>query len=331
MAVVSIIMPCYNAADYLADCIDSIINQSFSDWELLVTDDFSTDSSMEILKSYEGKDDRIKVLKNTEKGIISALQMGYRISEGKYITRMDADDLMSKEKLELMVASLESDNQSIVVGEVKYFATGKELSEGYVKYADWLNGLIAKSTHYYNVYRECVVPSPCWMMDRQLFEKVGGFKGYGYPEDYDLVFRLYQYNIPIKGIRKVLHHWRDHGQRASRNDENYTDQAFVPIKVHYFKKLDWKGGKVVLWGAGQAGKAVARELQKQEVPFYWVTDNPKKIGKHIYDVKLLSVEELAQWNHLQVITAIRSRGFEQAFDDVKRSFSNQRHLFYRFH
>ena len=82
--LISILTPVKNTAPYLSGCIDSILNQSNSKWELLAVDDFSTDNTFQILQSFERKDSRIKAFKNAEKGIIPALQLG-----------------LSKEKIEL--------------------------------------------------------------------------------------------------------------------------------------------------------------------------------------------------------------------------------------
>ena len=95
-------MPVYNAQDFLIETIDSILNQSNSNWELLAVDDFSTDNSFQILQSFERKDSRIKAFKNAEKGIIPALQLAYIQSNGVLISRMDADDLMPIDKLKYL-------------------------------------------------------------------------------------------------------------------------------------------------------------------------------------------------------------------------------------
>ena len=97
---ISILMPVKNADQFLEECLNSIVQQSFSDWELIAIDDHSTDSSYEILGEYQKKDGRIKVFKNQKNGIIHALRGALERSNGSYITRMDADDIMANIKLE---------------------------------------------------------------------------------------------------------------------------------------------------------------------------------------------------------------------------------------
>ena len=95
---ISIVMPVYNSALYLKECMDSIISQSFKDFELIVLDDGSTDNSVEILQSY--KDSRIQLVL-CEHDFIRTLNRGINMAKGKYIARMDADDIMCTNRLEV--------------------------------------------------------------------------------------------------------------------------------------------------------------------------------------------------------------------------------------
>src|SRR5690606_32129080 len=97
--LVSIIMPVKNTSAYLEACLNSVLQQSEPNWELIAVDDHSTDDSKAILHKYAANDARIKVLENTAKGIIPALQLAYSKSSGECITRMDSDDIMVPEKL----------------------------------------------------------------------------------------------------------------------------------------------------------------------------------------------------------------------------------------
>lgn len=95
---VSIVLPMYNAAEYIKECVDSILMQTYSDFELLIIDDGSTDDSVEILEKYD--DQRIRLIKN-EHNFIASLNLGLKESRGKYIARMDADDKMKPHRLEM--------------------------------------------------------------------------------------------------------------------------------------------------------------------------------------------------------------------------------------
>ncbi|MBN2857345.1 MAG: glycosyltransferase family 2 protein [Candidatus Delongbacteria bacterium] len=98
---ISVIMSVYNAEPFLAEAIESILGQSFSDFEFIITNDASTDGSLEILSNYSKKDDRIILLRNLEnRGLAANLNRMIEIAEGKYIARMDADDISLPERLQ---------------------------------------------------------------------------------------------------------------------------------------------------------------------------------------------------------------------------------------
>lgn len=281
-------MPVKNAGAFLKDCLDSVLNQRMTDWELLVVNDHSTDLSLTILQDYASTDARIQVFSNEGNGIIPALQLAYQKSSGEYITRMDADDLMPDNKLETLVEICSSQAGAVATAKVAYFSESG-VGKGYARYADWLNGLADDDNHWSHVYKECVIPSPCWMMRREDFDEIGAFSSEHYPEDYDLTFRMYAHAMQVNASPLVLHHWRDHGDRASRNDPHYSDNRFLELKLHYFSLLDLNPEKrLSLWGAGDKGKAIATWLLDKGIAFDWLTDNPKKIGVNIYGVIITS-------------------------------------------
>ena len=104
MSLVSIIMPCYNSESFIGNAINSVLEQSYSDWELIVCDDGSTDSSVTIAREYESSDSRISVITNKyEKGAPGARNTCLDVAEGRYIAFLDADDLWLPSKLSLQI------------------------------------------------------------------------------------------------------------------------------------------------------------------------------------------------------------------------------------
>lgn len=107
----SIMMPCYNGEKYLKEAIDSILDQTYYDFELLVVDDASTDTSKEIIKEYEKKDKRVHYLKNEfKKGVSGALNTAIKNARGKFLARQDADDVSLKERLKMQINCLENNS-----------------------------------------------------------------------------------------------------------------------------------------------------------------------------------------------------------------------------
>ena len=306
MSKVSIIIPCKNAAEFLYETLLSIRNQSFIDWECIIVDDHSTDNSLEIVNEFAAEDARFQSFKNTGVGVIHALQCGYKhsTSTSAIITRMDADDLMPVNKLSNLLKALEEKGKGYVAtGKVKYFDT---LGEGFENYERWLNKLIDEDSHRAHLYKECVIASPNWMLYRDDFERIGAFDSAIYPEDYELVFRMFSGGLKVAAVTEVTHLWRDHEQRASRVSPLYAANTFLPLKLSWFQKLNRdETKKLILLGAGKKGKAIAKELQRLGMEFIWQTNNPKKIGHFIYEVEV-QTQHIPEKSEAQVLLGVSS-------------------------
>jgi len=317
---VSIIIPFKDTAHYLSECLDSIQNQTYPNWEVLAVNDHSTDASFTLVENYARSDSRIKVFQNKGEGIIPALQTAYTHSAGDFVTRMDSDDIMKPNRLEHMVETLQKNGTGHVsVGQVKYFSN-RGISNGYARYEKWLNNLTSKGENYQEIYKECVIPSPCWMVHKSDFEASGAFEPHRYPEDYDLTFRFYEKGLKIIPNTKVLHLWRDYDTRTSRTHEHYAQNYFLDIKLHYFLKLDFNPNRpLVVWGAGFKGKAVAKGLKKMGISFTWLCDNPNKIGKKIYGQELIHFHALETLENPQsIVTVANSKAQMEIRDYFKK-------------
>ncbi len=311
--LISILIPFKNTEAYISDCVLSILNQNYTHWEAIFINDTSEDNSIEILKVFSTKHSKIKCIDNEGKGIIEALRTGYKQSNGSYITRMDSDDIMAPKRLQMQVQSLKTyGKKHVALGLVKYFRADG-LSNGYINYEHWLNTLTKTGNNYSEIYKECVIPSPCWMLHRTDFEACGGFLSNRYPEDYDLAFRFYKAGFTCIPCNTVLLHWRDYSNRTSRTHIHYAQNSFLDLKVHYFLELDYKlNPSLVLWGAGAKGKATAKLLISNNIEFYWVCDNQKKIGKTIYNTKLKHFNHIETLSQPQIIVTVANIEAQQS-------------------
>ncbi|MEP3837172.1 MAG: glycosyltransferase family 2 protein [Algibacter sp.] len=306
--LVSILIPFKNTAEFLGDCIQSVINQTYTNWELIIIDDNSTDAGFSIVENFAKKDSRVKLFKNPGNGIIEALQFAFSQSEGDLISRMDSDDIMRPNKLEIMASSLiQCGKGNLAVGLVHYFAE-EGIKAGYKSYEIWLNALTEKGTNYSEIYKECVIPSPCWMLHRDDFIACDAFNPNRYPEDYDLAFRFYKHGLTCIPCNLVLHDWRDYSHRTSRTDEHYAANHFIPLKLDYFLELDYNPEKTLfVWGAGNKGKFIAKTLIEKQIDFEWICDNPKKIGKDIYGKILRPFKDLETIKNTQSIITVANK------------------------
>lgn len=311
--------------------MQSVITQTYTNWELVVVDDHSTDNSYDLISGLAKKEKRIKLFKNKETGIIPALRLAYVNSQGTLITRMDSDDVMVPQKLTVMAQSLSLHGKGkIALGLVKYFSQ-KPLGRGYLEYELWLNKLTASGTNFKEIYKECVIPSPCWMVHRSDLDQCGAFDSDAYPEDYDLTFRFYVHGLQPIPSNEVLHYWRDYATRTSRTHVHYADNTFIQLKVHYFLQLDYNANRpLVVWGAGKKGKLLAKVLMNSQIPFHWVCNNPYKIGKEIYGKILLSVEQSAQIENAQTLVMVSNKVAKKEIADFFKLKGGQFSLDYFF-
>lgn len=306
--LVSIIMAARNTAPYLHECLDSILAQTYSNWELVAVNDRSTDDTRQILEEYALNDQRIRVYDSPGERLIPALQEGIRQANGMLINRMDSDDRMPADKLEVLVRHwVQHGKGHVVAGGTEHFVDEGEVGDGFRRYEKWLNEVARTGTHYQQIYKECVIPSHSWIIHREDFFAAGAFDPVIYPEDYDLCFRFYKKGLNVIGIDHVLHHWRDRSNRISRTWEEYKDNRYFDLKVTNFYELDRDMDRpLVVWGAGRNGKDLVKKIKPREEVFTWACDNDKKIGKDIYDIRMEGSEIIVQLDNPQIIIAVSS-------------------------
>ena len=310
--MITILTPFRNAAPFFEACLQSILDQTYKNWELILINDASTDESYNTALSFQQKDARIKLLQNNTPGLIHALRLGYKNSTGQFITRMDADDIMPANKLmDLRNALTSKGTGHVAVGFVKYFSE-QTLGEGYIFYENWLNKLTEQEKNYTEIYRECVIPSPNFLIYQTDLAAIDAFNPDIYPEDYDLAFRMYKNDFKVISTNSLTHLWRDHQNRSTRTQEHYQILNFIPLKVKHFIEIDYDSSQtLVLWGAAKKGKLIAKQLIERKIPFKWVTENPQRIGHNVYDVIIEDAKKYFEIRDLQIILAVSNRTEQQ--------------------
>ena len=118
--ILSVIVPVYNVEDYIIQCIDSILNQTLKNMEIIIVNDGSTDNSMNYIRDY--KDERIRIINKKNGGLSSARNLGMNAAKGKYIAFVDSDDFLSeKNAYQEMVNILEKNKAELITGKALYF------------------------------------------------------------------------------------------------------------------------------------------------------------------------------------------------------------------
>ena len=306
--LVSIIMAAKDTAPYLRECLDSVLALTYSNWELIAVNDHSSDETPAILAEYAAKDSRIIYADGEGFKLIPTLQTAYTLASGVLINRMDSDDKMPNYKIEVLVAEwLKYGKGNVIAGGTEHFVDDGEVGGGFLRYEKWLNNVAKHNLHYEEIYRECVIPSHCWIIHRDDFDAIDGFNPMIYPEDYDLCFRMYAHKLNIVGIDVILHHWRDRSNRISRTWEEYKDNRYYNLKVKNFNAIDKDTSReLVIWGAGKNGKDLVKLFQENQTKLNWVCDNDRKLGKDIYGIIMQSSGFILELDNPQIIIAVSS-------------------------
>lgn len=199
MPTVSVIIPTYNRVAYLKDAIESVLEQTFKDWELIVVIDGSKDGSRELVESYIRRDARIVCVWQKNRGYPYAVNRGLREARGgTYVAFLDDDDRWLPEKLELQVALMQSDPKiGFCYGHFRVYRKNEQgLEEGKL----FPQIVITKFEHLSDAF----VPPSTTLIKKSLIDEVGGFDPqYRVSNDFDLWLKLWQ-RCKIASIDKVL-------------------------------------------------------------------------------------------------------------------------------
>jgi glycosyltransferase involved in cell wall biosynthesis len=312
----------YNAAATLKAAIQSVLAQSFKEWELVAVNDGSTDASLEILDDAARRDRRIRILTGAHVGHVEALRSAATLAAGPLLARMDADDVMHPRRLLLQLTRLDSPPAVDVVA-TRVRVLGRT-GEGMRLYVDWQNRLLSHDDITANLFVESPLAHPSVLMRRDKFERAGGYRDPGWAEDFDLWHRLRECGARFEKLPRTLLSWRDSDRRLTRTHPMYSEKAFYQAKLHYFKRHPLGRGPVVVWGAGPIGRHWARDLLRSgiEVP-YAIDIDPRKVGRTIAGgrVPVLSVEEGLARRAGVILGAVGSRG---ARDTIRERLARER-------
>ena len=181
---VSVLLPVYNAQDYLDQAIRSILNQSYTNFELVIVNDGSTDDSLELIQRYESLDDRIVLLSKKNSGIVDALNEGLNVAKGEYIARMDSDDISYQDRLDKQVkVFVEQPGVDLV-----YSGTTLIDKNGDIVCPSWRPNLERTLK---NLEINNFIPHPTVMFSKETVLDIGGYtKNKEHAEDLDLWVRM---------------------------------------------------------------------------------------------------------------------------------------------
>lgn len=203
---ISVIMSVHNGARYLREAIESILSQTYTDFEFLIIDDCSNDNSPAILKEYSDKDSRIVLITNEfNLGLTKNLNKALRVAKGEYIARFDCDDVSLPNRFKEQVSYLDThpkcgvislwadviDNKGTYVRTIKYPTTDKELRTALIRYNPFFH--------------------PGLMVRKEVFSAVGFYdESWRFAQDYELYFRIAK-KYELGNVPQVLLKYRETG------------------------------------------------------------------------------------------------------------------------
>ena len=221
--LVSVIMPVYNRIGIVKHAIDSVLKQSYKNFELIIIDDGSTDGTVELIESMINKDDRIKFMKHKEnKGVCKSRNDGLELAEGEYIFYLDSDNTWKKEYLKTMVGAY------LELPDAKALYSGQFIADNYfspikrVRY-----GCFNKSLLYNRNY----IDLNCFTHKKEIYKKIGGFREeLKRLNDYDYILKIVDNNFKIYSIPVILSNYylKNSHNRISDNIEYDLNKLYKP-------------------------------------------------------------------------------------------------------
>jgi glycosyltransferase involved in cell wall biosynthesis len=245
LPLVSIVMPCFNAEKYFAEAIESIINQTYKNLEIILINDGSTDSTAEMSNEYAQKDGRIKIITNAvNSGLIASLNIGVAAAAGEYIARMDADDISVLDRIEriMNVFFLMKDIEVVSAANYRINLKGKVILQSVPK------ATRIKALKFVSFFSTPIVHA-CVIVKSYVFKQNPFNPDYIHSEDYELFSRLIFQGVKMFNLKESLYYIRmnpdsvsfkyeriqvsTHTKISRQNIENYINDSieYFALKV----------------------------------------------------------------------------------------------------
>ncbi|MGG3919231.1 glycosyltransferase [Parageobacillus thermoglucosidasius] len=286
--LVSVIMPVFNCAKFLDQAIESVLNQSFSNFELIIVNDGSTDNTLNVIEKYMKKDNRITLISRENKGLVYSLNEAIRISNGDLIARMDGDDICLPNRLLRQVQFMRENKQIDILGSQVSVFGDISMSER-ERLEEKLNTKISDN----NAEEQILTNWYCLAHSSIIFRK-SVIKNIGYyedckSEDLELWLRAIRNGLKISKINEVLIRYRVHRKSKSTLDninyEGIKEAILLKVRHVFLRKNNVK--KYLIWGTGNGGdisyEIITKELKDSMcVGFIDSFKNGKFKGKNIY-------------------------------------------------
>lgn len=233
--LISIVIPCYNQAEWLNESLLSVFNQTYSNWECIIINDGSTDKSEEIAKVWVNKDSRFRYYYQKNKGVSAARNFGLEKAKGNYIQFLDADDVIDCKKIELSLKTLKESNDKnakILISNFRMFRGNSNYStEPYCHLNARLFNFESVLYHWNETFS---IPIHCGFFDASLFESIRFPENLTAQEDWVVWVKLFKLNIKAIFLNKPLALYRRNPSSRTMTKSISEDQI---IAYEHFKTI----------------------------------------------------------------------------------------------
>lgn len=303
MPRVSVILPAFNAENTITRAVRSVLDQTFSDLELIVVDDGSSDQTVERLQQIS--DDRLTVVEIEHSGVVTASNTALSVADGELISRMDADDECHPEKIRKQVELLDTEDFGAVGCQVSIVSQLGQEVESLERYQRWINEETLSPEQIYGLrFVELPLVNPTILALRSYFGN--GYQESCLPEDYDLFLDAAARGVSFGKVPEKLFCWTDGAGRLTRTDSRYRTESFEECRRHHLVAGPLADvDHVDLWGGGQTGKRWLRWLQSRGTEVRRILEvNPRKIGQAIHGVPVIDYAKMPQPDGTLLIAAV---------------------------
>ena len=305
---VSVLMPAWNAGATVSACLRSLVRQTLTDWDCTIVDDGSSDETASVVRDLAARDGRFTLISTPRRGLVAALHEGLAHCRAPLIARMDADDVMHRERLTAQADALDRDPGLAAVGcHVRIFPR-RPMSPRLREYETWLNSLQSPDDVSRDAFVESPIAHPTLMMRRPMADLA--YCARQWPEDYDLILRALASGMRIGVVPRRLLAWRDRADSWSRTDPAYDAERFTGCKAHYLARgFLADTDSFVLWGYGRTGRLLRKALAMHgKTPSHIVEVKASRIGQRIHGAPVIPIAELAPLRGHRIVVSVARIG-----------------------
>lgn len=305
---VSALMTVYNGEKYIEESINSILNQTFSDFELIIVDDASTDNTLNIVRKFN--DNRIKIIKlKNNVGVGKAIIEGLKYANGEYIAKVDADDVYHPERFSKQILFFENNPFiDVVDSKIEYFTNHIDLlnSQRFSNLKERENEINSITTtediKKYLYWYPCLTHSS--IMFRKKILNFANYKDLRIGEDYDVFYRWNKLNVKMYKLDDILAKIRvTPSSTTAIKMEYFCKNVLCEIKYEEIKKIFSKHTKVYIWGTGKLAEYIYNYLTKRKFNIEGFIDRDSfKHGSFFMNKKIYNFDEVKH-NNIGILVA----------------------------